>query len=117
MPTINIITQRVSTGVSISTDITSESSDSIKSTTINGITFIDEDISKQIDISKISFITSFLYVQHSLEVFINGVKLSSGFDFEENSSLNGFSLIEVNANFQKWINASTCILVRYIKSS
>lgn len=117
MPTINITTKKASAGVTITNGNATNLGDVIISSSINGVVFMSEDISKQIGYSGNFFNTSYKYIQHSLEVFVNGIKLSPGFDYEENLESNGFNLIEINANFQKWINAGTCIVVKYIKAS
>jgi hypothetical protein len=114
MPVINIITNNATSGVTITSISPTEFGDPIVSSIINGVTFIQEDISKQIGPSLGVFGTSFAYIAKSLEVFVNGVKLSSGFDFEESLDLHGFSFIELGINFQKWINANTCISIKYI---
>lgn len=116
MATINVSTKKASAGVTITNGEATNLGDMIVSSSINGVMFMSEDISKQVGYSGNFFNTSYKYIQHSLEVFINGIKLSPGFDYQENSNLNGFNLIEVNANFQKWINSGTCIVVKYIKS-
>jgi hypothetical protein len=117
MPTINIMTRKAPAGVTITSGVSTELGDVIISSSINGVVFMSEDISKQIGYSGNFFNTSYNYLPNSLEVFINGLKLSPGFDYEENLNLDGFNLIEINANFQKWINAGTCIVIKYIKSS
>ena len=117
MPTIHVTTKKAAAGVKVTNGIATNLGDVIISSTINGVIFMSEDISKQIGYSGNFFNTSYQYVTHSLEVFINGMKLSPGFDYEENLDSNGFNLIEINANFQKWINAGTCIVVKYIKVS
>lgn len=117
MPTINILTKKAPAGVTITNGIATDLGDVIISSSINGVVFMSEDISKQIGYSGNFFNTSYNYLPHSLEVFVNGLKLSPGFDYEENLNLDGFNLIEINANFQKWINAGTCIVIKYIKSS
>jgi len=117
MPTINILTKKAPSGVTITNGTATDLGDAIISSSINGVVFMSEDISKQIGYSGNFFNTSYSYLTHSLEVFINGMKLSPGFDYEENLDSNGFNLIEINANFQKWINSGTCIVVKYIKVS
>jgi hypothetical protein len=117
MASIHVTTKKASADVKVTNGVATNLGDVIISSTINGVIFMSEDISKQIGYSGIFFNTSYKYIAHSLEVFINGMKLSPGFDYEENSESNGFNLIEVNANFQKWINSGTSIVVKYIKTS
>lgn len=114
MATINIATKK-QTGASVTNGVATNLGDAIISTSVGGATFMNEDISKQIGYSGNFFNTSYKFLAHSLEVFINGVKLSPTFDYEENSLLNGFNLIEVNANYSKILNSTACILVKYIK--
>lgn len=117
MATINVSSKKASAGVTITNGVDTNLGNMIISSSINGVVFMSEDISKQIGYSGNFFNTSYKYITHSLEVFINGIKLSPGFDYQENLNSNGFNLIEINANFQKWLNSGTCIVVKYIKTS
>ena len=117
MATINVSPKKASAGVTITNGVNTELGDTVISSSINGVMFISEDISKQIGFSGNFFNTSCRYITHSLEVFVNGMRLSPGYDYQENSNSDGFNLIEINANFQKWINSGTCIVVKYIKTS
>lgn len=115
MATINI-TMRKQSGALVTNGVATNLGDVITSVALSGVTFMSEDISKQIGFSGNFFNTSYKFLGHSLEVFINGMKLSPAFDYEENSELNGFTLIEINANYSKLLNSTTCILVKYIKA-
>jgi hypothetical protein len=115
MSTINVSSKKASAGVTITNGVDTGLGDMLISSSINGVMFMSEDISKQIGYSGLFFNTSYQYLTHSLEVFVNGMRLSPGGDYQENSNSDGFNLIEANANFQKWINSGTCIVVKYIK--
>lgn len=116
MPTINVVSRR-KTGVTIVKNEFSDVGEQITTSTINDISFVTEDISKQTAYGYYSFNTTHSFFQHSLEVFVNGMRLSPGADYEENESFNGFSLIQQNADLSKWLGPNSCILVTYIKSS
>jgi hypothetical protein len=115
MATINITVKKQS-GALVTNGVATNLGDVITSVALSGVTFMNEDISKQIGFSGNFFNTSYKFLAHSLEVFINGMKLSPAFDYEENSESNGFTLIEINANYSKLLNSTTCILVKYIKA-
>ena len=116
MPTINVVSKK-KTGVTITNGVSSSAGDQIITSAINGVSFISEDISKQIASGGYSFDTTHAFIQHSLEVFVNGMRLSPNADYEENTSFNGFSLIQQNADLSRWLGPNSCILVTYIKSS
>ena len=116
MPTINVVSKK-KTGVTVTNGATSSAGDQIITSTINSVSFVSEDISKQISSGLYSFDTTHAFIQHSLEVFVNGMRLSPNADYEENSSFNGFSLIQQNVSLSKWLGPNSCILVTYIKSS
>jgi hypothetical protein len=116
MATISIASKK-KTGVTITNGITSSAGDQIITSTINSVSFVSEDISKQIVVGKYSFDTTYAFIQHSLEVFVNGMRLSPNADYEENTSFNGFSLIQQNADLSRWLGLNSCILVTYIKSN
>jgi hypothetical protein len=114
MATINVIkkaTSSASTTEQSSTNI----AEGIVLSTINGISFIEEDLTKQVDGVTNSFSTSFLFLSLSLEVFINGLKMSRGYDFLENTSLDGFSLILTDVPYNKFLPNGSSISVKYIK--
>lgn len=113
MPVINITTNRG--GGTVTEEAPTSSGDSIIQTSYGSISFISEDISKQISGSNITFNTSYLFKKGSLEVYINGLKMSSGFDFSENINLSSFSLIFLDSQINKVLNPSSCILVKYAK--
>lgn len=113
MPVINL---KPTSSNSVINENNSTSGDSITNTTISGISFINEELTKQIDIGITTFYTTHQFVQFSLEVFINGIKQSPGFDFNELDTKNGFSLISLTTNYPHWLNSNSCILVKYIKS-
>ncbi len=116
MAIINIVSKK-KTGVTITKNEFSDVGEQITTSTINDISFVTEDISKQAVSGYYSFDTTHSFFEHSLEVFINGMRLSPGADYEENTSFNGFSLIQQNADLSKWLGLNSCILVTYIKSS
>ena len=116
MATINAVSKK-KTGVTITNGVTSSAGDQVITSAINGVSFVTEDISKQITFGIYSFDTTHAFVQYSLEVFVNGMRLSPNADYEENTSFNGFSLIQYNADFNRWLGLNSCILVTYIKSS
>lgn len=89
--------------------------DAIVNVTVGGASFISEDLSKQITTNNVVFNTSYVYLQHSLEVFINGMKLSAEVDFEENLDRNGFALKQLNMNFNKILQSNTYLFIKYIK--
>lgn len=118
MPTINVVSKKkVDPAVKITNGVTSAAGDQIITSTINSVSFVSEDISKQIAPGVYSFDTTHAFIQHSLEVFVNGMRLSPNADYEENTSFNGFSLIQQNADLSRWLGTNSCILVTYIKSS
>jgi hypothetical protein len=113
MPVINL---RPTANNSVNNEGNSSCGDLITNTTISGISFIQEELTKQIAPNNINFLTTYNFVGFSLEVFINGIKQSPDFDFIESPEKNGFSLVTLNTNFNHWINNNTCILVKYIKT-
>ena len=117
MPTINVTSKKKTTPVVITNGVTSSAGDQIITSTINDVSFISEDISKQIVSGNFFFDTTHAFIQHSLEVYINGMRLSPNADYEENSSFNGFELIAQNTDLSKWLGPNSCILVAYIKSN
>ena len=116
MATINVVSRK-KTGVTIVKNESSSVGEQITTSSINGVSFVTEDISKQTVYGYYSFDTTHAFVQHSLEVFVNGMRLSPGADYEENTSFNGFSLIQQNADLSKWLGLNSCILVTYIRSN
>lgn len=112
MPVINLSKKQQN---SVTNEGSSSFGDEIINTFVGGASFITEDLSKQIQPNNKLFNTSFEYMQYSLEVFINGVKLSSDVDFEENSNKNGFELKELTIDFNKMLHINSYIYVRYIK--
>ena len=113
MPVINITTNN---GGTVIEEGSTETGDSIIQISYGSISFISEDLSKQINGINQSFLTTYSFKKGSLEVYINGLKMSPGFDFEESVSLNSFSLIFLNTDIVKVLNNSSCILVKYAKS-
>lgn len=112
MPIINILTK-----TKTESHHESEFGESISSTTIGNISFISEDVTKQINGSNLSFRTSNIFEHASLEVYINGLKMSPNFDFVENDDLSSFSLISIDNDVVKVLNSRSCILVKYAKVS
>lgn len=117
MPTINVTSKKKTTPVVITNGISSSAGDQIITSNINNVSFVSEDISKQIISGSFSFDTTYAFIEHSLEVYVNGMRLSPNADYEENLSFNGFHLIQQNATLSKWLGPNSCILVTYIKSS
>ena len=116
MPTINVVTKKKA-GVVITNNQSSSVGEQITTSSINGVSFVTEDISKQIAPDTYYFDTTHAFVQYSLEVYINGIRLSPNADYEENESFNGFYLIQQNADLSRWLGPNSCILVTYIKPS
>jgi hypothetical protein len=112
MPTINLTRKQSN---SVINEGSSSSGDGIVNTSVGGASFISEDLSKQIAPSNIIFNTSFEYLQYSLEVFINGMKLSVDVDFEENLDKNSFTLKELDIDLNRLLQANSYIFVKYIK--
>ena len=117
MATINIISKKRTAPVTIVNSASSSVGEQITTSTINNVSFVTEDISKQIGPGIYYFDTTHSFVQYSLEVYVNGIRLSPGADYVENSSFNGFEMIEQNATLSKWLGPNSCILVTYIKPS
>lgn len=113
MPIINISTS--SGTVEIKEEVESEYGESVTSTTIGNVSFISEDITKQINGLNTNFITSYSFIKGSLDVYINGLKMSSGFDFMENNDLSSFYLISLNNDIVKVLNVNSCITIKYAK--
>lgn len=113
MPVINITTNRG--GGTVIEEGSSSTGDSIIQVSYGSISFISEDLSKQIlGINQI-FNTSYTFKKGSLEVYINGLRMSPGFDFLEEINLSSFSLIFLDSQLDKVLNQSSCILVKYAK--
>jgi hypothetical protein len=112
MPILNIRTK-----TKIQNNQESEFGEYISSTTIGNICFISEDITKQISGSNLSFKTSKIFEHASLEVYINGLKMSPLFDFIEDEDLSGFSLVSLDNDVVKVLNSKSCILIKYAKVS
>ena len=112
MPILNIITKP-----KIENNVETEFGDNVSSTTIGNISFMSEDITKQINGSNLSFKTSKPFEHASLEVYINGLKMSPNFDFVENDDLCSFSLISLDNDVVRVLNSRSCILVKYAKVS
>lgn len=87
----------------------------ITNVSMSGIEIISEDLSLQIASGKIMYLTSFKYVKSSLEVFVNGMRLTPVFDYIELDSYLGFSFVELDYDMSKLLNSSSTILVKYIK--
>ena len=116
MPTIDIKT-KLKPGVTIIQHEQTQLGDSITTSIVNGVSFISEDITKQTENELSSFFTSYRYVPGSLEIFINGMRVTPSFDYVENSESNGFNLIQFDAVYSKWLSKTGTIFVRYIKVS
>lgn len=116
MATINVISKKKSKPVTIVNSVSSSVGEQITTSTINSVSFVTEDLSKQIAPDIYYFDTTHSFIQYSLEVYVNGIRLSPGADYMENSSFNGFEMIEQNATLSKWLGPNSCILVTYIKS-
>lgn len=112
MPTISIVSRPKSEAIESSAYATN-----IASTVINGVSFISEDLSIQINGSQIVFTTSFPFISLSLDVYLNGVKLSHGFDYRELPNTPGFEFITIDMNFSKILNGNASILVKYMGRS
>ena len=112
MPIININTKNKNSVEKIDS---TEYGDSVNITTINGASFITEELSKQVSPGMKSFVTSFEFLRYSLDVYLNGIKLCLDVDFEESSNYRAFSLIDINTDYSKILNANTYIIVKYIK--
>lgn len=82
-----------------------------------GIIYINEDITKQVSAGKSDYRTTYNFIGSSLEVFVNGMKVSHEFDFTENAAKNGFDFITYGGNFNRWLHATSVIMVKYIKSN
>ena len=115
MATINVVSKKKTTPVIIIKSESSSVGEQITTSTINSVSFVTEDLSKQILPGIYYFDTTHSFVRYSLEVYINGIRLSPGADYVENISFNGFELIEQNATLSKWLGPNSCILVTYIK--
>jgi len=112
MPTISIVSKPKPAAIESTAGATN-----ITSTIISGVSFIDEDLSIQIAGSPVAFITSFPFISLSLDVYLNGVKLSHGFDYRELPNAPGFEFIVIDMNFSKILNGNASILVKYMKRS
>jgi len=112
MPTISIVSRPKPAAIESTAGATN-----ITSTIISGVSFIDEDLSIQTNGSPLNFITSFSFVSLSLDVYLNGVKLSRDFDYRELPNVPGFEFIAIDMNFSKILNGNASILVKYIKRS
>lgn len=108
MATINVTTARISKLES------TEYGQEIISTYISGNNYISEDISNQTPIGY-KFITSYSFFSNSLEVFLNGLKLSSNGDFLEEEDLKSFSLQAIDTDLDNLLSSNPIILIKYIR--
>lgn len=114
MAIINIPT---SSSLSIINEGETEYATNLIRTESGGIIYINEDITKQVSAGKSDYRTTYNFVSSSLEVFVNGMKVSHEFDFTENAAKNGFDFITYGGNFNRWLHATSVIMAKYIKSS
>lgn len=77
-------------------------------------TFVSEDLSKQVSGDNIIFTTSASYSEGSISVYLNGIYMTRGLDYEELSSTK-IVFIGDRADFpeRSFIEGSTVISVRY----
>jgi hypothetical protein len=114
MAIINIIG---SSGISIVNEGETDYATNLIRTENGGITYINEDITKQVVAGKSDYRTTYTFLASSLEVFVNGMKVSHEFDFTENASKNGFDFITYGGNFNRWLHGTSVVMAKYIKSS
>jgi hypothetical protein len=88
---------------------------SIIEITANGIVHIEEDLSIQLVPSLASYSTSYKFVAATLEVYLNGYKLTQEVDFDESTTLDGFTFNIIDADLAEWTSETASILVKYIK--
>lgn len=88
---------------------------SIIEITENGVVHIEEDLSIQLVPSLYSYSTSYKFVDATLEVYLNGYKLTQEVDFNESTTLNGFTFNIIDADIAEWTSETASILVKYIK--
>lgn len=112
MPTISVRTR--TSGVTSSSN-SSSSGDNVTTVAIGQVSFITEELTSQISSGVTTFYTSNIFLQHTLEVYINGIRLSKDGDYSELVGLNGFSLITNGLDYSKVLNPNSCILVKYMK--
>ncbi len=112
MPVINIQKKQSNSVTNVGS---SSNGDSIVDVSINGASFISEDLSKQISPGTKSFTTTYQFLKNSLEVYLNGMILSAGIDFEENLNENEFLLVDINIDYAKILNSNSYVFVKYIK--
>lgn len=112
-----IINIPISLGLSITNEGETDYATNLIRTDNGGIIYINEDITKQVSAGKSDYRTTYNFMASSLEVFVNGMKVSHEFDFTENVAKNGFDFITNGGNFSKWLHATSVIMVKYIKSS
>lgn len=116
MATINVV-KKITSSAIVNEQSSTNIAEGIVQSTINGISFLEEDLTKQVDGIATSFQTSFQFLSSTLEVFVNGIKMSRGNDFLEDSSGNGFSLVIIDEPFNKFLPKNSSISVKYIKKS
>jgi hypothetical protein len=114
MPVINIITGQ-NNSFSVEKIDSSDYGENIVRKTVGGIIYVSEEITKQILPDADIYETSYNFKLNTLEVFINGVKMSFGNDYSENLDQKTFSFLTKNIDLYKYVNSNSCIIVNYIE--
>jgi hypothetical protein len=114
MPVINIPTGQ---DISFSVEKIDSSSfgENIIRKTAGGVVYVSEEITKQILPDADIYEATYNFKLNTLEVFINGVKMSFGNDYSENLDQKTFSFLTKNVDLYKYVNSNSCIMINYVE--
>lgn len=81
---------------------------------INGIEYVEEDLTKQMEFPQLTFVTTFQFETDTIQVYCNGVLKSEVYDYQETGAMS-FVFIERTASMQKWFKPDGIVRVKYVK--
>ena len=83
---------------------------------VNGIEYVEEDLTKQRDRIQMTYLTTYQFESKTLQVYCNGLEKTAIYDFEEMGGMS-FVFIERTAKISKWLKPDGIIKVKYVKKT
>lgn len=79
-----------------------------------GSNYFSEDISDQISINKLTYTSTYIYKDGTLEVYLNGVLLKPIADYEEDPDFKHFLINIPDGKFTSYFHSSATLIIKYL---
>lgn len=76
--------------------------------------YFSEDISDQISIGVLTYVSTSIFKTGSLEVYLNGILLKPIQDYEEGLDLKSFSINLPTGTFTKYFHPTSTLIIKYL---